>query len=243
MSVADDALQGETLDSMADAETTDDENRTRRVAAIVGVILLALLLWWIISRLAIVPDVVGLSEAQATQAIETAGFVVGEVTRAASDDADAGTVSNQAPDGGTRKLKGSAISLVISTGSGDGAGRGGDGDSSADGSGLFDADLTLPDTDDEGTPDYVPASPPALGNRMFSVMGMTESDARSALARAGYAVTVDYGPTTAGIPGRVYYQNPTAEDFVAAGIRVNIWISTGAPEEGFPYPQPPYAGE
>jgi hypothetical protein len=62
-----------------------------------------------------VPDVVGLSQADATTALEAAGFVVA-VTTAASSTVPVGYVISQAPVGGAMATAGSTVTIVVSTG-------------------------------------------------------------------------------------------------------------------------------
>ena len=64
----------------------------------------------------VTPNVVGLSEAQATLAVTTAGLVVGAVTQQADNTAPAGDVIDQAPAGGTMVTTGSAVDLIVSLG-------------------------------------------------------------------------------------------------------------------------------
>jgi beta-lactam-binding protein with PASTA domain len=64
-----------------------------------------------------VPNVVGLTQAAATTAITNAGLVVGTVTTASSSTVPAGSVISQSPTGGTPVNVGSAVNLVISSGS------------------------------------------------------------------------------------------------------------------------------
>ncbi len=239
MSAVDD-LGGDELTDLASGEDVDDGNRRRkRAAALLLLAIVALIIWWAIMQLRTIPDVVGMTEANAIQTIQDAGFEVGGLTRSSQTAFEPGTVSNQAPDGGARRFLGGAVSIVVAE-AGDGIA---DGDGTAgppESSGLYDDGLTLPPGGEgNGTPDYVPASPPELGPQMIDVLGMTESAARAALTEAGFTFTVDYGPATASAPGRVYYQNPTPDSFVQSGIRVSLWVSTGAPTGGKPYPQPP----
>ena len=63
-----------------------------------------------------VPNVVGLDEDEAREALEAADFEVGEVTTAASAE-DEGTVIRQTPDAGEEAEKGTAVDLVVSDGS------------------------------------------------------------------------------------------------------------------------------
>jgi len=63
-----------------------------------------------------VPDVVGLSEFDAKAQIETAGLVVGTVTREFDVSVVKDSVISQDPVGGSNKAKGSSVSLVVSDG-------------------------------------------------------------------------------------------------------------------------------
>ena len=62
-----------------------------------------------------VPNVVGMSEADAQATLEAAGFEVSS-TSAPSDTAAEGTVSDQSPDGGTQAAKGSTVAITVSSG-------------------------------------------------------------------------------------------------------------------------------
>ncbi len=63
-----------------------------------------------------VPDVVGLTEAEAGAAIATVGLVVGNITRENDDEVEAGIVLGQDPAANTVVDKGSAVNLVVSLG-------------------------------------------------------------------------------------------------------------------------------
>jgi beta-lactam-binding protein with PASTA domain len=63
-----------------------------------------------------VPNVVGLTQAAASNAIASAGLVVGTVTNAASETVPAGSVISQNPSAGTSVASGSAVDLVVSSG-------------------------------------------------------------------------------------------------------------------------------
>jgi hypothetical protein len=69
-----------------------------------------------------VPNVVGLTQAAATTAITAAQLVLGSVTTASSGTVPAGDVISESPAAGTSVAKGSAVNLVVSTGSGGGGG-------------------------------------------------------------------------------------------------------------------------
>ena len=62
-----------------------------------------------------VPNVVGMSEADAQATLEQAGFDVSS-TSAPSDTIPDGSVSDQSPDGGTQAAKGSTVAITISSG-------------------------------------------------------------------------------------------------------------------------------
>jgi hypothetical protein len=63
-----------------------------------------------------VPNVVGLTQAEATLAITDATLVVSGVTVAPSSTVPAGSVISQTPAGGAQVLPGSAVALVVSSG-------------------------------------------------------------------------------------------------------------------------------
>ena len=69
----------------------------------------------VVSTGATVPDVVGQTEAAATDALTSAGFVVTMSTQA-STDVPSGSVISQTPAGGTSASGGSTVALVISSG-------------------------------------------------------------------------------------------------------------------------------
>src|SRR6185295_13014148 len=65
---------------------------------------------------AAVPDVVGLAQADASTAISDAGFSIGSITTAVSADVPAGSVISQTPVAGTLQPLGTAVALVVSSG-------------------------------------------------------------------------------------------------------------------------------
>jgi eukaryotic-like serine/threonine-protein kinase len=62
-----------------------------------------------------VPNVVGMTEADARTTLQQAGFEVSS-TSAPSDTTPSGNVSDQSPDGGTQATKGSTVSITVSSG-------------------------------------------------------------------------------------------------------------------------------
>jgi serine/threonine-protein kinase len=61
-----------------------------------------------------VPDVVGMTENQAKQALQQAGFEV-FVTTSSDTEEPKGTVIDQNPPGGTERPKGDSVTIVVST--------------------------------------------------------------------------------------------------------------------------------
>jgi len=62
-----------------------------------------------------VPNVVGMSQDEATSTLQQAGFQVSS-TEAPSDSTPQGVVSDQSPDGGTQADKGSTVTITVSSG-------------------------------------------------------------------------------------------------------------------------------
>jgi beta-lactam-binding protein with PASTA domain len=72
-----------------------------------------------------VPNVVGQTQAAATTAITGAGLVLGTVTQQSSSTVTSGNAISESPAAGTNVASGSAVNLVVSTGSSSGGGPGG----------------------------------------------------------------------------------------------------------------------
>jgi membrane peptidoglycan carboxypeptidase len=60
-----------------------------------------------------VPDVIGMSQAHATAALEAAGFVVEVVEKHVSDPGNAGLVLDQDPAGGTKLIQGNSVTITV----------------------------------------------------------------------------------------------------------------------------------
>jgi hypothetical protein len=204
-----------------------DSRLTQVLAALLLVAMLSCLVLWGVSGLKAVPDVVGLSEADARKAIEKSGFAVGAVSQVPGAAGSAGKVLEQSPRAGDRVSAGSSVNLVFAEGgsiAGGGTGTGGS-TSKAAGIGALPEPPPNPPREETIVP-YDSASMPS-GTRVPDVMGISES--------------VRYGASTTNVaPGIVYAQNPSAGSYASAGATVIIWLSTGAPEGGFPYPRAPY---
>ena len=102
----------------------------------------------------LVPDVVGRTQAVALTTLDTAGFVVGRITREDHATVLAGSVIRQLPLAGASELPGTAVAIVISNGPGPGN-TDSDGDGSTPNQGdCDDANPTIspnaPDTEGDG---------------------------------------------------------------------------------------------
>ena len=131
-----------------------------------------------------VPDVVGMTEADAQAAIENAGLIVGNVDHAYSDTVPDGQVSSQDPASDRTALPGTPVKLVVSDGP---------------------------------EPVNVP-----------NVVGMTESEAQTAIDAVGVTVgTVDYAFSDTVAKDHVISQNPVADTSVLPGTAVALVVSKG----------------
>lgn len=157
-----------------------------------------------------VPDVVGMTEADARSEIVSAGFSVGDVTRQYSDTTPEGVVMSQSPVGGTDAQPGDPVGFVVSRGKQD-----------------VDPD---PDPDPDPGPDPDPDPDTIL---VPDVVGMAEVEAASAIAQAGLVlrlVTEEYSDTVPA--GTVMGQEPAAGAKVQPGTPVDLLVSVGAEGEG-----------
>lgn len=223
------------------AEEGDGGSGNRRLLAVIALVaLIFILLWLFLSQSANVPDVVGMTLADAKIVIADAGFVVGEVDTIKAGQDRPGDVTTQAPEGGSRRLKGAQIDLTVAADADDLDNGDDDSDAGEDLSGDAGADLSATPTD---TPDMGDGSSGAAidyGPQVPQVLGMSQSKAISTLRAAGYnPVVAGHGPSTTTIAaGLVYYQNPPPGAFEPRGRTIDLWISSGPPSQGFPYPQP-----
>lgn len=89
------------------------------LGVIAGLVVIGALIWAIIGGSGDsveVPDVVGMTTSEATQAIEKAGFSVGTTESVYTDEMEAGRVFKQSPKGKDKAKKGSKINLTVSQG-------------------------------------------------------------------------------------------------------------------------------
>ncbi len=200
-----------------------------------------------------VPDVTGMTVAEATTALTDAGLELGTVTEKANADVPAGQIVAQDPKAGTTLEEGSRVNVVAAvapegvevpdvTGASIAKAK----------SDLTEAGLTWRITqvyDDEVAKDVVIAQSPKEGTRVDEgaevaltvslgtqppanvtvpdVEGMTSSDAQQALESAGLTVqTVEVYNAT--VPdGNVIAQSPAAGSSVAPDTQVLIAVSLG----------------
>lgn len=90
-----------------------------------------------------------------------------------------------------------------------------------------------------GVPARGSASVSRSGPDIPEVLGMTAGGARSRLSSSGYATRVVYAPSTSTSRGHVFWQSPGPGIAASRPAAVEIWISTGVPTKGAPYPKPP----
>lgn len=222
-----------------DGEAQDGGRARGLGVALLAALAALLILWWIYLQTTVVPDVIGMPQAQAIKVIEDAGLVGGEITEVNSTQHSAGSVADQSPLEGARVLKGSRVDLAI-VAAGSGADADGPGDSDAS-SGF---DYAVPkEVADERRTDGGGGIAGAGGPWVPNVQAQTERAAIARLRASGYRVSVKYGPVTTGPgKGRVHYQRPEPDAVAARGSVVEIWVSTGGPKSGSgddrPYAQP-----
>ncbi len=217
-----------------------------------------------------VPDVVGMTQAEAVAAIEAAGLTVGTVTREFHATAPEGQVMSQDPAGGTSVAMGSAVNLVVS--------RGPEPDPVAvpDVIGMAEAEAVAAieaadlavgaltqdysDTVPEG---HVISQDPAGGAQVLpgsavnllvsrgpepdpvavpEVVGMTEAVAVAAIEAADLTVGAVTREFHATVPeGQVISQNPAGGTQVLPGSAVSLLVSMGP--EPDPVTVPDVVGE
>ena len=219
----------------------------------------AVALWWTMSgSKAAVPSVVGLSKAAAVSAIEKAGFKAG-LLEEYSDRVEAGSISRQAPTGGTKLREGGTVDIWVSKGSEKvtledmrgwtddevdaylsknqlvGDRHTGKSNAVADGQ-VFkqdppaDTGLKRGDT----VSYWVSTGKPQI--TVPDVVDLTQTDATNAITAAGLKLgTVTQQTSTTVVAGSVISQDPAAGKKVDKGALVSIVVSTGSPS---PSPSP-----
>ena len=114
-----------TIRRVSARDTAYDGPRRGRLAVIILLVLLLAAalgfgLWYIgrdvVTAPDIVPSVVGKSQSEAAKIIKSAGYSVGETTKAYDDNVEAGYVISQTPAANTKLEPGSTIDIVVSRG-------------------------------------------------------------------------------------------------------------------------------
>jgi beta-lactam-binding protein with PASTA domain len=196
----------------------------------------------------VVPDVVGETEADAITEITDANLTVGAITYSCDDTMPAGSVISQSPAASTVVAFGSAVDLVVSTGScvvPDVVGE-----TEADAiTEITDANLTVGTITyscDDAVPagDVISQNPAASTIVAFGsavdivvstgpcvvpdVVGETEADAITEITDANLTVgTITYSCDDTVPAGSVISQSPAASTVVAFGSAVDLVVSTG----------------
>ncbi len=198
----------------------------------------------------VVPEVMGLSQADATAALEAVELVVGDIDSRYSEE-PSGTVISQTPEPGIKVEPGTEIVLAVSKGTElfsmpDFSGMTEDAAAAALRAAGFELDTPqrefskeVPDgTVIRQTPvpgEQVPAGTRVVlfvskGTQLTQVPNVTarsEADARAALEAAGFTVKVTPAPSDTVGTGTVMSQSPDGGVSVEAGTQVTIVVSTG----------------
>lgn len=220
--------------------------------AVIAVALLGFLGYQALNRTALVPNVVGMTQAEADTAITAAGFKTGSVgTTQTTNAADVGKVVAQDPLPNAQARPGSAIAIVVSGGQKLVSVPNVTGQTEANAqAALKDAGLTAQMTN--GNSKTVPkgsviSQAPSAGEQVPTgtsvgitvsqgpgnvavpgVVGQTQSQAQSTLKSAGLGSQVVTNNNNAP-KGQVYEQAPSSGTLVAPGTVVTINVSNGPP--------------
>ncbi|HPO30546.1 MAG TPA: PASTA domain-containing protein, partial [Candidatus Hydrogenedentes bacterium] len=199
-----------------------------------------------------VPDVSGLTQADAATALASAGLATGSVTSQCSSTVPAGSVISQSPAANTRVTPGSAVNLVVSTGPCPVTVPALAGISRADAiAAILAAGLAVGDVgeqcDSTAAADAVISQSPAAGTQVApgsavnlvvstgpcpvtvpNVTGLEQAAAETAITQAGLAVGEIAQVCSDVVPaGLVISQDPAGDTQVAPGSAVNLVVSTG----------------
>ena len=206
-----------------------------------------------------VPDVTGLKVAEAGAVLRKDGLRLGETTEKNDKTVPVGNIIDQSPEARTQLEADRPVAVTVSTGAAETTvpslvGLSLDEARQA----LQDADLDLdasqiPSDQPQGTVvrvkpaegETVPAGSAVVvryasgSNRVPSVVGESESEARSRLEQAGFEVSTSTEETDEAKPGEVIRQSPSARQTSRLGSTVSIVVATAPPEPTPPEPTPP----
>ena len=202
----------------------------------------------VISLGSTVPNVVGMTQAAAQSAITTAGLTVGAVTTANSATVAAGKVISQNPVAGKKVAAGSAVALVVSRGTQvpNVVGRTqAEAQKALTSAGLTLGSVTMANSATVAAGRVISQNPGAgttvnpgstvalvvsLGTTVPDVVGLTQSNAQTALISAGLTVGTVTSANSETVPsGTVINQTPVAGIKVTPGSAVALVISSGPP--------------
>ena len=186
----------------------------------------------VLSISAVVPNVVGLTQATASTAITNAGLIVGTVTTASSNTVAAGAVISQNPGGGASVTAGSNVNFVVSSGVAAATVPNVVGLTQAaastaiTGAGLSVGTVTTASSTTVAAGKVISQNPGggasvaqgsavnfvvSSGATVPNVVGLTQAAASTAITGAGLSVgTVTTASSTTVAAGKVISQNPTA---------------------------------
>lgn len=199
-----------------------------------------------------VPSVVGETQADAETMITDAGLAVGQVSEEATLGVAPGVVIAQSPEAETKVKKETVVDITVSmipeatvpdvTGmnqtdasyalaeQGLRIGAVEYAYSSSAAAGTITAQAPEPDTQvNVGSTVNITVSKGQQQGQVPNVVGLSESDAKSTLKAAGFAVVTTKASSTSVPAGDVISQSPAAGTVMAAGATVTIEVSSGAP--------------
>lgn len=232
---------------------------TTVLMALAVLALVALGLWfWFAGGRATVPDVVGMSTEQATEALEDAGLVVGVVAQVepAESGVEPGTVLSSDPAGGVRVAKSSKVNLKVAAaavaevpyvvGQQEAVAK------AALSAAGFEVEVSYRDGSSAEPGTVISQSPSggstASAGRVIklmvaggqatdlvgvpSVAGLSATAAKAALAAAGLNAQLAESPSESVAADMVITQSPAAGTMLNRGDAVLVIVSTGPPPAG-----------
>ena len=198
-----------------------------------------------------VPDVTNKTLTQATAIIESENLAIGTVDYVYSDKVPEGYVIDQSPRAGSKQAEGTKINLTVSQGTEqvavpDLTNMTADEARSALKQAGLKYEAGAAEHSDTVKENHVVRQSPKAGEKVAknstvtyylsagqettaipNVVGQYEGAAQSALANAGFTVTVDYRSSADVEEGVVISQSPNAGEKAKSGSSVNIVVSTG----------------
>ena len=207
-----------------------------------------------------VPDVTGLSVAEASAALKTEGLTLGTQTQQASDTVPEGRVIDQSPESDTQVDQGRAVSVTVSSGVEETGvpslvGLSLDQASQALRQAGLEVGATTSVASDQTRNTVLKVSPKegetvpagssvdiryASGsNKVPDVVGKDEATAQNQLEQAGFQVPTPAEQESADqAPGTVLSQTPSAGETSRLGSTVRITVAVAPPETPTPTPTP-----